>query len=138
MIKPIGCAETLHVDFVGLHFDIRLSGVTMTGVNSTLKKTPQPKCVSFRTSISGFFTSGVELNVAYARDRRLLEKPLAQRKWSTESSEQRMNPALSLTIEGFFAIAAKHIILYLLGRLRHLFAGKTHRMEIAGTEERIE
>ena len=45
-----------------------------------------------------------------------------------------------LTIEGFLAIAAKHIVLHLLGRLGAIFSRekRTEDREIPGTEEGIE
>src|ERR1700738_3428927 len=85
----------------------------------------------------GVLRRGEELHITKVLKRRLLKEPIPQWKWSTERRKQFMNPALSLTIECFLAIAAKHIVLHLLGRLGHLIARKAHRMEIAGTEQRI-
>jgi hypothetical protein len=49
-----------------------------------------------------------------------------------------MNPAFSTAIESLLAIAAKDIVLHLLGRLGHFLRGNAHGVEVAGTEKRIE
>ena len=126
------------LDFILLHFDIGFPGITVPRMDRSFEEYAAAEVGKLRNIKFGVLSRGEDLHITTVLNRRLLEEPIPQWRWSTERREQCMNPALSVTIEGFLAIAAKHIVLHLLGSLGHLLAGKAHRMEIACTEERIE